>query len=157
MMENWKDLLDRGWRFNSDVIRSFDVPKYEFDRFRNRVKKSNPNFYRNNVYKCEDRRLLLSPRMVEIMRDIYDSYRWRSKNVSDNDISIVLNKLDDGNNKKFKQESFYNIDFNGEDYKTMLSIINEKIVDLDGEIDILNDYISNLLEFRDKVAYLSKN
>ena len=90
-------------------------------------------------------------------RGIYDSHRWRSKNVSDNDISIVLNKLDDGNIKKFTQESFYNIDFNGDDYKTMLSMIDEKIVDLDSEIDVLNDYRSNLLEFRDKVAYLSKN
>lgn len=157
MMEIWKDLLDRGWRFNSDVIRSFDVAKYEFDRFRNRVKKSNPNFYRNNVYKCKDRRLLLSPRMVEIMRDIYDSHRWRNKNVSDDDISMVLNKLDDGNSKKFKQESFYKIDFNGEDFETIRGMVDEKISHLDDEIKVLNDYKSNLLEFRDKVVYLSEN
>ncbi|PMC81381.1 hypothetical protein [Anaerococcus hydrogenalis] len=157
MMEIWKDLLDRGWRFNADVISSFDVPRYEFNRFRMRIRDSYPKFYRDNVFKREDRRLLLSPKMVEIMKDIYDSHRWKNERVCDDDFAKALSKFDEGNDKNFKEESFYKIDFNGEDFETIRGMVDEKISHLDDEIRVLNDYKSNLLEFRDKVVYLSEN
>lgn len=156
-MEIWKDLLDRGWRFNADVISSFDVPRYEFNRFRMRIRDNYPKFYRDNVFKREDRRLLLSPKMVEIMKDIYDSHRWKNKRVCDDDFAKALSKFDEGNDKSFIEESFYKIDFNGEDFETIRGMVDEKISHLDDEIKVLNDYKANLLEFRDKVVYLSEN
>lgn len=129
------DLLKQGWKFNSDVRRKFEVESYQFNRDRLRIKRDDPEFYENNVFENYDRKLILSPKMIDRLKGLYIK---KGLYPSKSDLRTSNSK----------------IELNMADYETIIGFIDSKVTILEDKIDDLNEKKNNLLEFRDKVSFI---
>lgn len=147
MKEDWSRFFEDGWRWNSAVIKNFRVPSWEFNRFRNKVKKADPGFYRENVFKDDDNRLLLSPVMIDRMKEFYP---WKFKSEA---ITKVFENIKDGMVNGVNMDGKKDIDFSVGELESVLGLIDREIELVEVKLDALKEKEEGLKEFRDKVLF----